>query len=138
MNINDFEKLLRCVLNKAQINLEGKNVLIAEAPLNPKANREALVTILFDDFKASNVYVAISAVLGLYASGRTTGLSVSIGAAISHTVPIYEGYALPHAIIRLDLAGNDLDDYLAKSLQISNEVARKALEAVGYVALDYE
>jgi actin-related protein len=91
-------------------------VLVTEAPRNPKGNRERMVSILFENFEVNNVYVAIQAVMSLYANGRSTGLVVDSGDGVSHTVPVFEGFSIPHAVEKMEIAGRRLTEYAQKLL----------------------
>ena len=80
------------------MNPEEHPVLLTEAPLNAKDNREKMTLITFETFDTPAMYVAVQAALALYASCRTTGIVSDCGDSLSHIVPIYDGYPIPGAI----------------------------------------
>lgn len=120
-------------------------VLLTEPPLNPRSNRETAAQVLFETFNVPALHTSIQAVLSLYASGRTTGIVLDAGDGVSHAVPVYEGFAMPSSIRRIDVAGRDVTEQLQTLLRKSGyvfhtsaekEVVRLIKESVSYISAD--
>jgi actin len=112
-NWDDMEKIFyHTFYNELRVDPAEHPVLLTEPPMNPKVNREKMIQLMFETFNCPSFYVDIQAVLSMYGTGRTTGIVFGIGDGVLQSVPMYEGYSLPHAILRLNFGGRDLTLWL--------------------------
>ena len=145
---DDMEKLWHHTFyNELRVAPEEHCVLLTEPPLNPRANREKTTQIMFETFNTPSLYLALTSELAAFACGRTTGLVIDSGDGVTHTVPVFKGHAIRQAVLRMDIAGRYLTEYLSKILcergysfctSAEREIVHDMKEKLGYVALDYE
>jgi len=115
-NWDDMKLVWEHTWEKLGVDPTTAKVLLTEPPMNPSKNRERLITEMFETYGFQGVYVAVQAVLTLYAQGLLTGVVIDSGDGVTHIVPVYEGFALPHLTRRLDIAGRDITRYMIKLL----------------------
>eukprot|EP01035_Chromulina_nebulosa_P017653 gene17653-23236_t len=129
-NWSDMEKIWTFIYSKDNLNVSSDehNVLLTEAPLTPYKSREKMAEIFFEGLNIPGIYFSVQAVLSLYASGRTTGVVLDSGDGVTYAVPVYEGFALSHAITRMDIAGRDITNHLQLLLRRSSYIFHTSAE----------
>uniref|UniRef100_A0A914HI63 Actin-related protein 2 n=1 Tax=Globodera rostochiensis TaxID=31243 RepID=A0A914HI63_GLORO len=148
-NWDDMGHLWDYTFGPEKLNIDAKEckLLLTEPPLNPNSNREKMFQVMFEQYGFHAVYIAIQAVLSLYAQGFLTGVVVDSGDGVTHICPVFEGFALNHLTKRLDVAGRDITRYLIKLLLLRGyafnhsadfETVRQLKEKHCYVAYDVE
>ena len=147
---NLMEKVWQyCFQNELRVESSERKVLLTEAPGNPKANREKMTELMFETFQVQGLYVIIQAVLSLYSNGRTTGCVVDSGDGVTHTVPVYEGFSIPHAVKKNFIAGRAITTHMVDLLTADGiqeqggqsawlQIVRSIKEKTAFVALDLE
>ncbi|OLL23656.1 Actin-2 [Neolecta irregularis DAH-3] len=143
---DDMERIWQYIYTEELKTLSEEHpVLLTEAPLNPRSNRDTATQIFFETFNVPALFTSIQAVLSLYSSGRTTGVVLDSGDGVTHAVPVFEGFAMPNSIRRIDVAGRDVTEQLQLLLRKSGrtfhtsaerEIVRNAKEKCCYVSLD--
>ncbi|KAF4523271.1 hypothetical protein B566_EDAN006894 [Ephemera danica] len=74
-------------------------ILLTEPPMNPTKNREKMIEVMFEKYGFAGAYIAIQAVLTLYAQGLLSGVVVDSGDGVTHICPLLllRGYAFNHS-----------------------------------------
>eukprot|EP00920_Eleutheroschizon_duboscqi_P041928 GHVT01100604.1.p1 GENE.GHVT01100604.1~~GHVT01100604.1.p1 ORF type:complete len:313 (+),score=26.92 GHVT01100604.1:364-1302(+) len=125
---HDIELLWESIFPLLKANSQEHPTLLTEAPLNPRSHRERAAELFFEAFGVPALHFATQAVLSLYASGRTTGVVLDSGDGVSHVVCVYEGFAIPHAVMRSDVAGRDVTEHLALLLRKAGYIFHTSAE----------
>ena len=130
-----FENLMHYLLySEMKVVPEEVSILITESPRTSRENREKLTEILFETFNVKRLHIANSSMLGLFSYGKTSGLIVDSGFNITSTVPVYEGYPLSHASIRINIGGEDLSKNLLSMIQ--NNLDENYIDIKGRILAD--
>ncbi|EGD77023.1 beta-centractin [Salpingoeca rosetta] len=125
----DMKKIWNHVYQKLlNVQPEEHPVLLTEAPLNPRRNREWAAETFFEALGVPALFISMQAVLSLYASGNTTGVVLDCGDGVTHAVPVYEGFAVKNAIRRIDVAGRDVTRHLQLLLRREGHIFKTSAE----------
>lgn len=84
---------------------------------------------MFETFNVGGMYIAVQAVLALYASwtskrsrelgltGKLTGTVVDSGDGVTHVIPVADGYVIGSSIKHIPLAGRNITQFVQQFIR---------------------
>jgi actin-related protein len=103
-------------MDRMRVKPEEFPVLLVEPSQNTAEQRAKQAELAFEKFRSPAVFLAKTGVLSAFAAGRSTGLVVDVGAALTTISPVYDGYVVKKAVKWQPLAGNLLSAQLERQL----------------------
>ncbi|EFC43759.1 hypothetical protein NAEGRDRAFT_44581 [Naegleria gruberi] len=143
INVDVMERIWRFTFEQLKVEPEECPLVMIEHALTEKRVRETKMQIMFESFGIPMYYSGYDSVMSMYASGRVTGITVNMGYEETQIVPVFEGFALPHAIMTMNFGGRQLTEYLAQKLKLdghnlTNDQVSQLKEKLCRVAEDYD
>ncbi|KAI6661341.1 hypothetical protein LOD99_10008 [Oopsacas minuta] len=148
-NWDDMELVWWDTFYRLRVAPEENPVLLTDTQINSKANREKIAQIMFETYNIPRLCMSSSAKLSLFGTGRTTGIVLESGHAVSQAIPVFNSNPIPEAIQPVHTCGALLTDYLYQSLDerygqllCSNShqrnIVRDIKEELTHVSQDYQ
>ncbi len=92
--------------------------MITEAPMNPFANKVLMAEILTEKLGFGGFNIEPQAKLTIIYEGKDSGLVLDSGDGVTHCIPVVSNTIEHHNIVRLNIAGRHITDYLIRLLQV--------------------
>ena len=142
-NFSHMTKLWSDIFDKLGVSSPSEYaVFLTDRDLTPKANKEKTTQIMFEEFQVASLSFAVSSACSIIGSGRLCGTAASLGGVACVVAPVQYGYALPHATRFLNLAGDDITEYLMTIINrertvVNSDIARCIKESMAYISQDF-
>ncbi|KAG7303664.1 Arp2/3 complex subunit-actin nucleation center [Plutella xylostella] len=106
--------------SKMDIDPKDTKILLTEPPMNPTKNREKMIEVMFEKYGFDSAYIAIQAVLTLYAQGLISGVVVDSGDGVTHICPVYEEFEAAEALFQphlINVEGQGIAELVFNTIQ---------------------
>ncbi|TMW57444.1 hypothetical protein Poli38472_003369 [Pythium oligandrum] len=121
-------QLHRICFDLLHVNPRHRRFLVCEDVVTPRAFREALVAVVFNELKAASLTLVPSAITALYATSHHTALIVDCGWAETRVLPVYKGIPLQYLYTTASV-GASTGCQVIQSALASDDDEKMSLEA---------